>query len=116
MGYQITQQSYPTCIDGTVQYFVDKEFEDLREVRISDAHIETDTGKSTRQDGSVFLDYNRSATPLVEIVTHPDLRSSDEVVAFLKELQRRAQFNGVSDAELESGQMRCDVNISIRPE
>jgi len=116
MGYQITQQLKPTCIDGNVQYFVDKEFEVLKEARIRDAHIETDTGKSTRVDGSVYLDYNRSATPLVEIVTHPDLRSSEEVVAFLKELQRRAQYNWISDAELEKWQMRVDVNISLRPE
>lgn len=63
----------------------------------------------------MFLDYNRAGTPLVEIVTDPDFRSSQEVVAFLKELQRIAKFNAISDAELESGQMRVDVNISLRP-
>jgi aspartyl-tRNA(Asn)/glutamyl-tRNA(Gln) amidotransferase subunit B len=61
-----------------------------------------------------MLDYNRAGTPLVEIVTQPDFRSDEEVIAFLKELQKRAQYNDISDAELENGQMRVDVNISLR--
>ena len=93
---------------------MDKEFSILKTVRINNAHIETDTGKTNQVAEGVALDRNRAGTPLVEIVTHPDFRSSDEVVAFLKELQRRARLQGISDAELESGQMRCDVNISLR--
>lgn len=115
LGYQITQQWKPTCIDGTVDFWVDKEFSVLKSVRIRDAHIETDTGKTNQLDWGVALDRNRAGTPLVEIVTHPDFRSSDEVVAFLKELQKIARLHDVSDAELESGQLRCDVNISLRP-
>lgn len=115
MGYQITQQRKPTCIDGEVGFRVDKEFSVYKTVRIRDAHIETDTGKTNQVDGGIALDWNRAWTPLVEIVTHPDFRSSDEVVAFLKELQKIARLHGISDAELESGQLRCDVNISLRP-
>lgn len=114
MWYQITQQYTPTCVDGEVTWFVDNEFTEEKSVRIRDAHIETDTGKSVREWNIVSLDYNRAGTPLVEIVTHPDFRSGDEVVSFLKELQRRARFQWVSDAEMESGQMRVDVNISLR--
>jgi aspartyl-tRNA(Asn)/glutamyl-tRNA(Gln) amidotransferase subunit B len=115
LGYQITQQWKPTCVDGTVDFWVDKEFTEMKSVRIRDAHIETDTGKTNQVDGGVALDRNRAGTPLVEIVTHPDFRSSDEVVAFLKELQKIARLHDISDAELESWQMRCDVNISLRP-
>lgn len=114
MGYQITQQEAPTCIDGEVSFYVDKEYTQRKNVRIRDAHIETDTGKSTRVWDTVMLDYNRAGTPLVEIVTQPDFRSDEEVIAFLKELQKRAQYNDISDAELENGQMRVDVNISLR--
>ncbi len=116
MWYQITQQWRPTNINGEVNFFVDKEFKEQKTVRIRDAHIETDTGKSLHEDGKVVLDYNRSWTPLVEIVTHPDFRSTEEVVAFLKQLQRIAKFNKISDAELEKGQMRVDVNVSLKEE
>lgn len=115
LGYQITQQEAPTCVDGEVHFYVDKEYSKMEVVRIRDAHIETDTGKSTREGQKVMLDYNRAGTPLVEIVTHPDFTCTEGVVAFLKELQRRAQYNKISDAELENGQMRVDVNISLKP-
>lgn len=116
MGYQITQQHIPTNVDGEVSFFVDKEFSKAKHVRIRDAHIETDTWKTTQENGMAYLDYNRAATPLVEIVTHPDFRSADEVIWFLQELQRIARYNNFSDAEMEKGQMRCDVNISLREE
>jgi aspartyl-tRNA(Asn)/glutamyl-tRNA(Gln) amidotransferase subunit B len=115
MGYQITQQRQPTCVDGQVSFRVDKEFTVLKTVHIRDAHIETDTGKTNQFDGGVALDWNRAGTPLVEIVTQPDFSTSEEVVAFLKELQKIARLHDISDAELESGQLRCDVNISLRP-
>ena len=84
-------------------------------MRIRDIHLENDTGKSIRDGKKVLLDFNRAGTPLVEIVTQPDFRSSQEVVAFLKELQRIIKLNNIGDAQLENGQMRADVNISIRP-
>ncbi len=114
MGYQITQLLQPTNVDGEVSFFVDKEYEESRVVRISDAHIETDTGKSIHSDGWVILDFNRAGTPLVEIVTHPDFSSADEVVAFLKHIQRIARFNGIGDADMEKGQLRVDVNLSLK--
>jgi len=114
MGYQITQMAHPTNVDGQVQFFVDKEFSETRMVRIVDAHIETDTGKSIHSGGDVILDYNRAGTPLVEIVTHPDFSTADEVVAFLKHLQRIARFNNVGDGDMDKGQMRVDVNISLK--
>ena len=116
LGYQITQLARPTNIDGKVSFFVDKEFVESRTVRIRDAHIETDTGKSTHQWGGVLLDFNRAGTPLVEIVTDPDFHTAEEVVAFLKQLQRIARYNNVGDADMEKGQLRVDVNISLRPE
>lgn len=114
MGYQITQQWQPTCVDGEVHFRVDKEFTILKTVNIRDAHIETDTWKTNQVDGWVAIDRNRAGTPLVEIVTQPDFSSSDEVIAFLKELQKIARLHDISDAELESGQLRCDVNISLK--
>ncbi len=114
-GYQITQQAAPTNIDGEVEFYIDDEFTTSARVRIRDAHIEIDSWKSIHVGENVLLDYNRSGTPLVEIVTHPDFRGADEVIAFLKELQRIARYQNVSDAEMESGQMRVDVNISLRP-
>jgi len=98
-----------------MHFFVDKEYSQECVVRIRDAHIETDTGKSIHENGNVLLDYNRAGTPLIEIVTYPDFISADEVIAFLKELQRIAKYNNIGDAEMEKGQMRVDVNISLRP-
>jgi len=115
MGYQITQFSKPTNIDGSVTFFIDKEFSEERTVGIVDAHIETDTGKSSHSTGSVTLDYNRAGTPLVEIVTQPDFSTTDEVIWFLKHIQRVARFQDVWDGDMDKGQMRVDVNISLKP-
>ncbi len=113
--YQITQVAQPVCIDWSLAFFVDNDFSETKSVRIRDIHLENDTGKSIRDGKKVLLDFNRAGTPLVEIVTQPDFRSSQEVVAFLKELQRIIKLNNIGDAQLENGQMRADVNISIRP-
>lgn len=94
---------------------MDNEFTLSKDIRIRDAHMEIDAAKTSREGDEVLIDRNRSGTPLVEVVTEPDFRSADEVIGFLKELQKSVQWNGISDAQLESGQMRCDVNISIRP-
>lgn len=114
MGYQITQYTKPTCINGVVTYR-NQEFSGSSQVRIRDAHIENDTGKTTQEWDKIILDYNRAGTPLVEVVTEPDFRSDDDVVAFLKDLQRTIKYQGIGDADMEKGQMRCDVNVSIRP-
>jgi aspartyl-tRNA(Asn)/glutamyl-tRNA(Gln) amidotransferase subunit B len=115
MGYQITQFHDPTMINGRYSFYADKEFTDLKSVRIRDAHMEIDTAKTTRIWEDILIDRNRSGTPLIEIVTEPDFRSADEVVGFLKALQTSLQRNGISQAQMEAGQMRADVNISIRP-
>jgi len=114
MGYQITQYTKPTCVDGLVTY-PNHDFSNFSEARIRDAHIENDTGKTIQEGDKVILDYNRAGTPLVEIVTEPDFRTDDDVIAFLKELQRTIRYEGIGDADMEKGQMRCDVNVSIRP-
>ncbi len=113
IGYQITQLFHPTNTDGEVSFFVDN-YKEEKKVKILQAHMEADAGKTIHEWWKAHLDYNRAATPLVEIVTYPDFRSDDEVVEFLKELQRLVRFNNVWDADLEKGQMRCDVNISLR--
>jgi len=114
MGYQITQLYHPTNVDGSVSFFVDDDYKEERTVGIRDAHIENDTAKMIHDSGQALIDFNRAGTPLVEIVTQPDFVSGSEVTAFLKELQRRAKYNGISDADMDKWQMRIDVNISVR--
>jgi aspartyl-tRNA(Asn)/glutamyl-tRNA(Gln) amidotransferase subunit B len=113
MGYQITQLYKPTNVDGEVRFFVNN-YEEKRSVRILDAHMESDTAKMIHDGWQALIDFNRAGTPLVEIVTWPDFTNDDEVVEFLKELQRIVRYNNISDADMEKWQMRVDVNISIR--
>lgn len=114
MWYQITQLYHPTNTNGHVPFFVDNEYSKERIIHIQDAHMESDTGKMSHQWGEALLDFNRAWTPLVEIVTLPDFTSADEVIEFLKELQRIVRYNNIADADMEKWQMRCDVNISVR--
>ena len=113
MGYQITQLYHPTNTEGTVNFFLDN-YTTEKTVHLQDAHMECDTGKMIHDGGQALLDFNRAGTPLVEIVTLPDFRTTEEVVEFLKELQRMVRFNDIADADLEKWQMRVDVNISVR--
>ena len=115
MGYQITQLFHPTNTDGEVKFFIN-DYKEEKSVRIKQAHLEADAWKTIHEWWKAYLDFNRAATPLVEIVTDPDFRSDEEVVEFLKELQRIVRFNNVWDADLEKWQMRVDVNISLREE
>lgn len=114
MGYQITQLYHPTNTAGHVSFFLDN-YTTEKTIHIQDAHMENDTAKMIHTEGQALLDFNRAGTPLVEIVTNPDFTTSEEVIEFLKELQRIVRFNDLSDADLEKGQMRVDVNISLRP-
>jgi aspartyl-tRNA(Asn)/glutamyl-tRNA(Gln) amidotransferase subunit B len=100
MGYQITQYFAPTCVDGEVHFFVEQ-FAQERKVTIRQAHMETDTAKMIHDGGQALIDYNRAGTPLVEVVTGPDFSDADEVSEFLKELQRIARYNNISDADME---------------
>lgn len=113
MGYQITQLYHPTNTEGNISFFLDN-YTTEKTIHIQDAHMENDTGKMIHDGGQALLDFNRAGTPLIEIVTKPDFTTSEEVVEFLKELQRIVRFNELSDADLEKGQMRVDVNISLR--
>ncbi len=112
-GFQITQLPFPTNWNGLVNFFINN-FEDEVEIKIERAHIENDAGKTIHEWWKWILDYNRAGTPLVEIVTFPDFTSDEEVVEFLKELQRIARYNNIWFADLERWQMRVDVNISVR--
>ncbi len=112
-GYQISQYDRPVAEAGTLSFNVgDAE----RTVRINRVHMEEDAGKSIhRTDRPVSLvDFNRAGTPLIEIVTEPDLRSADEASAYLKELRSIVRMIGVSDGNMEEGSFRCDANISMR--
>lgn len=112
MGYQITQMYHPIAVGGEVRTlveWVDKTF------RIHHMHIENDAGKLVHAWGKTLCDYNRAGSPLMEIVTEPDFRSKADVLAYLEELQKLMRWCGASDADMEKWQLRCDVNISIRP-
>ena len=113
MGYQITQFYTPTNGEGEVTFFLDN-YTKEKTVTIREAHMENDTAKMIHVGGEALLDFNRAGTPLVEIVTNPDFTSVDEVIEFLKEIQRMLRYNDISDADMEKWQMRCDVNISLR--
>ena len=108
-SYQTTQWFNPICVEGSVDI-------NGRKIGIKQIHLEEDAGKLVHDEATntSFVDYNRTSVPLIEIVTKPDFRSSDEVIAYPKKLKSSLQFAGIS--ECEEGAMRCDVNISVRPE
>lgn len=112
MGYQITQLFHPIAEHGHLDAYVDGS---LKRFNIRRIHIECDAGKLTHSLTKTLCDYNRSGSPLMEIVTEPDFRSKEDVLEYLKELQKIMRFVGASDADMEKGQLRCDVNISLRP-
>jgi aspartyl-tRNA(Asn)/glutamyl-tRNA(Gln) amidotransferase subunit B len=110
-NYQISQYDLPFSRDGRL------DIGDGREVRILRVHLEEDAGKLIHEEngGRSFVDLNRTGVPLVEIVTHPDLRSADEAWRYMTALKEILQYAGVSDCDMEKGELRCDVNLSIRP-
>ncbi|KRN84600.1 Asp-tRNA(Asn)/Glu-tRNA(Gln) amidotransferase subunit GatB [Ligilactobacillus acidipiscis] len=113
-AYQITQAQTPIGHDG----FLEIELEDgsTKKIGIEEMHVEEDAGKNTHDpDGYSYVDLNRQGTPLIEIVSKPDIASADEAYAYLKKLRQVIQFTGVSDVKMEEGSMRADVNISVRP-
>ena len=113
-GYQISQFAEP--IVGRARFAFALEDGSPREIGIARAHLEEDAGKSLHEDlhGMSGIDLNRAGTPLLEIVTEPDLRSAAEAVAFLKALRRLVTYLGISDGRMAEGSMRCDVNLSLR--
>ena len=113
-GYQISQYDFPVAKGGFVMIKTDKE---EKRIGITRAHLEEDAGKLVHDNGGncSLADYNRTGTPLIEIVTEPDMRSSQEAYDYLNTLKLTLQYLGVSDCDMEKGSLRCDANISIRP-
>ena len=114
-GYQTTQLAEPIVGAGRIQ--VELENGSSTEVRIHHAHLEEDAGKSLHEDfqGMSGIDLNRAGTPLIEIVTEPDMRSAAEAVAFLKQIHAIITYLDISDGDMSQGSMRCDANVSVRP-
>ena len=112
-GYQISQFEIPVVQGGEVSFFLGDEKKTVRLVR---AHLEEDAGKSLHEDfiGQSGIDLNRAGTPLLEIVTEPDIRSSEEAVAYAKELHKIVTWIGICDGNMQEGSFRCDANVSVR--
>ena len=112
-GYQISQFEIPVVQGGEVEFFLGEEKKTVRLVR---AHLEEDAGKSLHEDfiGQTGIDLNRAGTPLLEIVTEPDIRSSAEAVAYAKELHKIVTWIGICDGNMQEGSFRCDANVSVR--
>ena len=116
-GYQISQFEIPVVQGGSVEFFLGDEKKSVRLVR---AHLEEDAGKSLHEDsalgggGQSGIDLNRAGTPLLEIVTEPDMRSSQEAVAYAKELHKIVTWIGICDGNMQEGSFRCDANVSVR--
>jgi len=116
-GYQISQFEIPVVQGGAVSFLLDGEAKTVRLVR---AHLEEDAGKSLHEDvslgggGQSGIDLNRAGTPLLEIVTEPDMRSSEEAVAYAKELHKIVTWIGLCDGNMQEGSFRCDANVSVR--
>ena len=110
-AYQISQLYLPICYDGAVDIGGGKT------IRIHEMHMEEDAGKLVHDPwlDQTRADYNRCDVPLIEIVTEPDFRSAEEVVAYLERLKETLQYLGVSDCKMQEGSLRCDVNLSVRP-
>ncbi len=114
MAYQISQFDIPIVEDG--ELFIDLEDGSSKRIGITRAHLEADAGKNIH-DGSISkVDLNRAGTPLLEIVSEPEMKSSEEAVAYLRKLHSIVRYLDISDANMQEGSFRCDVNVSIRPE
>ena len=117
-GYQISQMDLPVVVGGDITLQIgqgDKAYEKV--VRLTRAHLEEDAGKSLHEDfhGKSGIDLNRAGTPLLEIVSEPDMRSSDEAVAYAKALHALVRWIGICDGNMQEGSFRCDANVSVRP-
>lgn len=113
-SYQISQNNTPICTNGYVEIIGDDGKE--KKIRIHQIHLEEDAGKLTHSaSGESFVDYNRGGVPLIEIVSEPDLSSTREAIEYVTYLKDLVKHIGVSDCKMEQGQLRCDVNVSIKP-
>jgi aspartyl-tRNA(Asn)/glutamyl-tRNA(Gln) amidotransferase subunit B len=113
-GYQISQYEQPIVTGGSLHIRVG---EAGREIRLTRAHLEEDAGKSLHEDfhGMSGIDLNRAGTPLLEIVSEPDMRSADEAVAYARALHALVRWIGICDGNMQEGSFRCDANVSVRP-
>ncbi|MGL2844113.1 Asp-tRNA(Asn)/Glu-tRNA(Gln) amidotransferase subunit GatB [Helicobacter pylori] len=111
-AYQISQFEVPIVSDGKLE--IDTK-DGVKIVRIERAHMEEDAGKNIHEGSCSLVDLNRACTPLLEIVSKPDMRNSEEAIAYLKKLHAIVRFIGISDANMQEGNFRCDANVSIRP-
>ena len=114
-GYQVTQDKTPICVGGYIDIKTKERGE--RKIHLNRIHMEEDAGKSMHLEGETdtLVDFNRAGTPLIEIVTEPELRSSEEAYVFLQEVRRLVRYLEVCDGNMEEGSLRCDANISIMP-
>ena len=114
-GYQTSQMDKPIVGHGVVE--IRLEGGSTRNIRVHHAHLEEDAGKSLHEDfhGMSGIDLNRAGTPLIEIVSEPDLRSAEEAVAYLRKIHSIVTYLGISDGDMSQGSMRCDANVSVRP-
>lgn len=116
-NYQLTQYDMPFCLAGKIHIhgkgFSGEEMAD-KYIGLTRIHLEEDVAKSTHFGDCTGVDFNRAGVPLMEIVSEPDMRSADEAYAYLTALKQIMQYGGIGDCDMEKGQMRCDVNISIR--
>ncbi|HLQ72592.1 MAG TPA: Asp-tRNA(Asn)/Glu-tRNA(Gln) amidotransferase subunit GatB [Bacillota bacterium] len=111
-AYQISQDEKPIGENGWIEIEVDGE---TKRIGITRLHLEEDAGKLSHEGDSSLVDYNRQGSPLIEIVSEPDIRSPEEAYAYLDKLKNIIQYTGVSDCRMEEGSLRCDANISLRP-
>lgn len=109
-AYQISQNDLPLCGPGFV------ELDSGKKIRINHIHIEEDAGKIKNESDGIYVDYNRAGVPLIEIVSEPDISSIEEAQEYIEKLQLTARYVRISDARMQEGSIRCDVNISVKPE
>ena len=112
-GFQITQQFHPIGSNGYIDIYLDGEY---KKIRINRCHMEEDTAKQFHLNDVTLIDYNRSSVPLLEIVSEPDMSSGKEAALYVEKLRQTFEYLGISDAKMEEGEMRCDVNISLKPQ
>jgi len=114
-GYQISQYELPLCLGGSVEIVVDGK---PRRIGLTRIHLEEDAGKNIHEERTPYslVDLNRTGVPLMEIVSEPDMRSPREAAEYMKKLRSILRYIGVSDGNMEQGSLRCDANISVRPE
>jgi len=113
-GYQISQYELPIVRGGSIDFDED---DHLRQIRLTRAHLEEDAGKSVHEDFGAMsgIDLNRAGTPLLEVVSEPDIRSPAEAVTYLRTLHTLVRYLDICDGNMQEGSFRCDANVSVRP-